>query len=179
VGQESITQARLYLYVGPKKIADRVRTAPPGMRVTNIEDVLQWVRQTNQELDRSGCVTATCVVDEFGWLSIADRRSEHVACAGGRPVQSAGEMTFLVSGNTVSIVSATNQSTGYCPEPGSWSAIRAALERAGIEAPDGFSQAFVFRRCVRCGSINIVKDGVFECGVCSAGLPAEWNMAFG
>jgi len=85
-------------------------------------------------------------------------------------------MTFTVRTSGVSVTWVTNQSTGYCPEPDSWPAVEAALERAGIAAPNGFSLAFDFRRCPRCGSINIVKDGLFECGACSSPLPEEWNF---
>jgi hypothetical protein len=176
VRRSSGTHTRLYAYVGPKLIADRARFAPSGVRVDGVDDLLRWVRETGQERDRCGCVTATFVVDESGSLRVADRRSEHVACAGGGPVRSAGEMIFAVSRDTANVVSVTNQSTGYCPEPESWPAVRTALNRAGMEAPDGFSPAFVFRRCPRCGSINLVKEAVFECGVCSATLPADWNL---
>jgi hypothetical protein len=165
-----------YRYVGPKMIADRAPPAPAGVRVESPEDVRRWVRETGQLRCPAGDVTVTFVIDESGWLRVADRRSEHVACAGGRPVRSAGEMTFTVGPVEVSVPWVTNQSTGYCPEADSWPAVRAALERAGIEAPDGFSQEFVFRRCPECGAINVVKDGVFECGVCSAPLPGEWNL---
>jgi hypothetical protein len=166
----------LYRYVGPKKIAERAPAAPAGTRVESPEDVRRWIRQTGQDVDAAGNLVATFVIDEAGWLRIADRRSEHVVCAGGRPVRSAGEMTFNVRRGGVSISWVTNQSTGYCPEPDSWPAVGAALARAGITAPDGFSQSFDFRRCPRCGSINIVKDGVFECGACSTPLPEEWNL---
>jgi len=165
-----------YRYVGPKKIAERARSAPAGVRVESPEDVRRWIRQTGQDLDAAGSVIATFIIDESGWLRIADRRSEHVGCAGGSPVRSAGEMTFTIRRNGVSVTWVTNQSSGYCPEPDSWPAVEAALERAGIAAPDGFSQAFDFRRCPRCGAINIVKDGVFECGACSTPLPVEWNV---
>ena len=127
-------------------------------------------------VDAAGNVVSTFVIDEAGWLRIADRRSEHVACAGGRPVRSAGEMTFAVRRSGASVTWVTNQSTGYCPEPNSWPAVEAALARTGIAAPDGFSQAFDFRRCPCCGSINIIKDGVFECAVCSTPLPGVWNL---
>lgn len=123
-----------------------------------------------------GNVMATFIIDESGWLRIAERRSEHVACAGGKPVRSAGEMTFTVGQVSVSVSCVTNQSTGYCPEPASWPAVAEALARAGIAAPEGFSQEFAFRHCPRCGSINIIKEGVFECGVCSSQLPKEWNL---
>src|SRR5208282_1704562 len=151
-------------------------SAPAAARIETQEDVRRWVRQTGQELDGTGSVIATFIIDEFGWLRIADRRSEHVACAGGRPVQSAGEMTFTVRPTRVSVIGVTNQSTGYCPEPDSWLAVAAALARAGIAGPEGFGQEFVFRRCPRCGSINVIKEGVFECEVCGAALPREWNL---
>jgi hypothetical protein len=169
----------LYRYVGPKKIAERASSAPAGIRVESPEDIRRWIRQTGQDVDAAGNVVATFIIDEAGWLRIADRRSEHVACAGARPVRSAGEMTFAVRRSGVSVSWVTNQSTGYCPEPDSWPAVEAALARAGIPAPHGFSQAFEFRRCPRCGSINIVKDGVFECGACLAPLPEEWNLDAG
>jgi hypothetical protein len=166
----------LYRYVGPKKIAERASSAPAGTRIDSPEDVRRWMRQTGQEVDAAGNVVATFVIDEAGWLRIADRRSEHVACAGGRPVQSAGEMTFTGRKSGVSVSWVTNQSTGYCPAPDSWPAVEAALARAGIAAPSGFSHAFHFRRCPQCGSINVIKDGVFECGVCCTPLPQEWNL---
>ena len=166
----------LYRYVGPRKIAERAPSAPAGTQVESPEDVRRWVRQTAQEADAAGNIVATFIIDEAGWLRIADRRSEHVACAGNRPVRSAGEMTFTIRRSGVNVTWVTNQSTGYCPEPDSWPAVEAALSGAGITPPDGFSQAFDFRRCLRCGSINIIKDGVFECGACSTPLPEEWNF---
>lgn len=137
--------------------------------------MLRWFRNA-QELNESEEVVATFVVDEIGILRIADRRSEHYACAGGRNVQSAGEITFSIANDNISVIWVTNHSTGYCPEPESWPAVEAALERAGIPAPSGFSQAIVFRRCQNCQSINIVKDLAFVCDVCSAMLPREWNV---
>jgi hypothetical protein len=166
----------LYRYVGPKKIAERAPAAPAGTRVESPEDVRHWIRQTDQDVGASGNVVATFVIDDAGGLRIADRRSEHVSCAGGRPVRSAGEMTFHVWRGGVRVSWVTNQSTGYCPEPDSWPAVEAALARAGLPSPDGFSQALDFRRCPRCASINIVKDGFFECGACSTPLPEEWNL---
>ena len=49
------------------------------------------------------------------------------------------------------------------------------MARAGLDAPDGFSLVFVFRRCVACDAINVVKQNIFECGVCSTPLLARWN----
>jgi hypothetical protein len=165
-----------YRYVGPRRIADRAPPVPAGVQVDSPEDVRRWIRQTGQELSAARQFTATFVIDEAGRLRIADRRSEHVVCAGGKPVLSAGEMTFTVMPSGISVSRVTNQSTGYCPEPDSWPAVQTALARAGIAAPDRFSQEFIFRRCPRCNSINIIKDGVFDCGVCSTPLPEEWNL---
>lgn len=166
----------LYRYIGPTKIAERVAAAPAGVRIASPEDVRRWVRQTGQHADAAGNIVVTFVIDEEGSLRIADRHSEHVACAGGKSVRSAGEMAFAIGKNDVHVAWITNQSTGYCPEPDSWPAVEAALARAELAAPDGFSPAFDFRRCPRCGSINIVKDGVFECGACSTPLPDKWNL---
>jgi hypothetical protein len=90
-------------------------------------------------------------------------------------VKSAGEMTFGVTGEQVAVAAVSNQSTGYCPEPVSWPAVEAALRSAGLVPPAGFTLACVFRRCVACGTKNLVKNGEFECGVCSADLPVEYN----
>jgi hypothetical protein len=166
----------LYSYVGPKRIAMRAPSAPAGVPVESPEDVRRWVRQAGQELNTAGNVIVTFVIDESGGLRIADRRSEHVTCAGGRSIRSAGEMAFTVRPNGVSVAWVTNQSAGYCPEPDTWPAVEAALARAGITPPDGFSQEFIFRRCPQCRSINIVKEGILECSVCSTPLPEAWNL---
>jgi hypothetical protein len=164
---------KMYRYIGPKRIADRIGPEPAGVPVRSPDDVRRWVRDAAQGLV-AGSVIATFVVDTFGVLRIADRRSEHVACAGGQPVRSAGEITFAVEA-TVEVVVVSNQSTGYCPEPQSWPAVAAALSAAGLEPPPGFIPACVFRRCPACGNINVVKDDLFECGVCAAELPAAYN----
>ncbi|HKI30800.1 MAG TPA: hypothetical protein VKA46_02830 [Gemmataceae bacterium] len=107
---------------------------------------------------------------------MADRRSEHVACAGGKLVLSAGEMFFRLSASGVQVVEVTNQSTGYCPEPESWPAVASALDRIGMMHPGRFTQEVVFRRCPACGERTVVKDGWFVCGLCGADLPADWNF---
>lgn len=118
--------------------------------------------------------TCAIVVDAAGILLVADRRSEHVACAGGQPVRSAGELTFAI-GHDVVVVESSNQSTGYCPEPESWPAVATALRGAGLAAPDGFSLPCTFRRCPKCANVTLVKEGVFECGECGTELPAAYN----
>lgn len=164
---------KLYNYVGPRRLAELVGAGPRGAAIHSPADVLAWAKATGQPL-LDGSVTATYVVDAEGVLRVADRRSEHVACAGGGPVRCAGEMTFHL-GSPVEVVEVSNQSTGFCPEPESWPAVAEALARAGLEGPGGFSPKCVFRRCLVCEGINLVKCGVFECGVCGQELPAEYN----
>ena len=83
-------------------------------------------------------------------------------------------MTMGRAGVRVEFVS--NQSTGYCPEPASWPAVAAALDRAGIGHPGRFTAECVFRRCETCGERNLIKDGWFACEVCGAGLLKKWNF---
>lgn len=58
-------------------------------------------------------------------------------------------------------------------------AVAAALDRARIVRPDGFTAAVVFRRCLRCQERNVIRDDDFTCAVCEAQLPAAWNVADG
>ncbi len=166
---------RLYEYVGPDSIAARVPSSPKGNPIESLKDALQWVR--SHTVDKQAI--ATYVIDEAGTLLLADRSSEHAFCAGGRCVQAAGEMIFAPEGDILIVVSVTNQSTGYCPEPDSWFAVQSALERIGIPGPQGFEEAYVFRRCESCGSTNIVKNEIFRCSVCDGELPTRWNFGRG
>ncbi|WP_167239315.1 hypothetical protein [Massilia genomosp. 1] len=120
---------------------------------------------------------ATFIVDENSTLRIADRCSEHVACAGGRPVQSAGKMTFQVDKDQARVHAVTNQSTGYCPEPQSWPQVADAIRKAGLVAPAGFHVNFLLWKCTDCHALNVIKEGVFVCAMCDADLPADWNLA--
>jgi hypothetical protein len=167
---------RLYRYVGPAAIKAGVADRPAGTRILSVADLLDWVRRTDQAPGRDGRVAATFVIDEPCDLLVADRRSEHVACAGGGPVLSAGEMFFLVEGNRVKVAEVSNQSTGFCPGPESWPVVAAALDQAGASHPGRFTNEVLFRRCTACGERNVVKDGWFVCGVCGEDLPAEWNF---
>lgn len=169
--------AKVYQYVGPVEIRERASRSPPGVRIMSAADFQEWVRSTRQEPDSRGTVAVTFVVDEEGYLRVADRRSEHVACSGGRPVLSAGEMFLCVTAGGVEVVEVSNQSTGFCPEPASWSAVAAALDRVGVPHPGRFTQEVIFRRCPECGERNVVKDGWFVCGLCGADLPPYWNFA--
>lgn len=159
---------RVFRYVGPPEIAAHARTEPAGAAIDSPHD-LERVART---LDRRDVVTTTYVVDLDGVLRIADRASEHVACAGGRPVLAAGELE--VNGGRA--VSATNLSTGYCPQPECWSALAAALDRAGITRPVAFTHAFEMRRCEACGARQVIKDSELECAECGAAVSARWNF---
>jgi hypothetical protein len=166
----------LYKYVGPAAIQARVAGRPVGTPIRSVPDLLAWVRGTGQRPGPGSLVAATFVIDARGDLLVADRRSEHVACAAGGPVLSAGELFFLTGDGRVEVAEASNQSTGYCPEPESWPAVAAALERAGIAHPGRFTAEVVFRRCEACGERNVVKGGWLTCGVCGAELPERWNF---
>lgn len=133
--------------------------------------IREWVLENGS----NGSATATFTVDGNLRLRLADRHSEHVACAGFDPVLSAGEIGLEVYGAGVEVTSISNQSTGFCPEPSSWAAVAECLERIGLEHPGGFTAAFDFRLCSECGARNLIKEGWFECP-CGAELPRRWNF---
>ncbi len=85
-----------YKYVGPPEILRSIATLPTRRLITGAPDVAAWARATSQYLDRIGEVTATFIIDTDARLWIADRRSEHVACAASLQVLAAGEMTFRI-----------------------------------------------------------------------------------
>jgi hypothetical protein len=165
---------REYSYVGPKALQESLPLTSNRVCVTSSDDVLQWIKTSEQILDRDRSVVATFIIDMDVKLWIADRRSEHVLCA-GKNVLSAGEITFTIHSNFIEVSEITNQSTGYCPEPESWIAVETALITVGLNHPSEFTTAYLFRRCDSCGTTNIVKDDWFECGVCQAPLSRIWN----
>jgi hypothetical protein len=157
---------RRYRYVGPEEIRRRLADAPGGTEIRSANDLAALATEEPM----------TFVVDDRGVLRVANRRSEHVACAAGRDVLSAGELRAARDGKGVRVVEISNQSTGYCPEPESWPAVAKALDAANIAHPGGFTYEAIFRRCPSCGQRNLVKDGWLECGVCGAALPEAWNF---
>ena len=161
-----------YHYVGPSELRDSISER---QLIQKPSDVLCWVTQTQQRPE-NGRIVATFIIDDLGRLWIADRHSEHVACADGQSVLSAGEMTFVTDGSKVSVAGVSNQSLGYCPEPSSWPAVAAALDNSSLPHPLDFTSAYIIRRCEVCQVKNIVKDGVYECGVCQSLLPQNWNF---
>jgi len=150
--------AKLYRYVGPHVIRKRAVNSPPGTPIRSVRDLLDWIQHSGQEPDHQGLFAATFVIDEQGIFRVANRHSEHVACAGGGQVMSAGEMFFRLSGAGAEVVEASNQSTGYCPEPESWPVVASALDRIAISHPGRFTQKVIFQRCPTCRERNIVKD---------------------
>jgi hypothetical protein len=91
-------------------------------------------------------------------------------------VLAAGEMRFVVGRDGWRVAEVTNQSTGYCPEPDSWPAVTAVLERENFRHPSDFTSKIIFRRCPDCGERNIVRDDDFNCAICGGTLPPQWNF---
>jgi hypothetical protein len=165
-----------YRYVGPEDIQAMAPELPLRVCIERAEDVRRWIKEAEPILAADRSVTATFVITTDSKLWIADRHSDHVHCARGEAVLSAGEITFTIEKDCVEIAAVTNQSTGYCPEPDSYTAVAAALGKAGLAYPDGFTSSFLFRRCPSCRAINLVKDDWFYCGVCRGPLPTERNI---
>jgi hypothetical protein len=165
--------ARAYRYVGPAEVLAAVRFAPAGQVLRTTEDLAAWVGTIGQD---ELAEPFTFVVDVQGDLRLAARRSEHVACAGGGAVLSAGEITFAQGSGGWEVAEVSNQSTGYCPEASSWPAVEEALDRVGVAHSCRFTEEFVFRRCPGCEERNVVKDGFFVCAVCDEDLPVVWNF---
>jgi hypothetical protein len=170
---ESYDLFRLYAYVGPPEILDASRSANSGAVIKRHEELLEWLRSNSADTDLDGSLTVTFVVDKNGDLRLAPRRSEHVACAAGGPVLSAGEMMFASTGEVIDV---NNHSTGFCPEPESWPVCEKALSRLGVDHPGGFTKSVVFRLCPKCKERNVVKDEWFSCDLCGSDLPNEWNF---
>ncbi len=164
---------RKYQYVGPPEIREAARTQSSGTEIQSVDDWTTWLASKPTEQTPDGNWIATFTVGVDGILRVAPRRSEHVACASGGPVLSAGEIT-IDDGCDVDAIS--NQSTGFCPEPESWPLVETALDRIGLRHPGQFTTAVVFRLCPKCNERNIVKDSWFYCQLCDAILPALWNF---
>lgn len=162
----------LFPYVGPPGPAALARPGVRGRAVRGPRDL--------DPLPADPGEPCTYVVDREGVLRIAPRRSEHVVCAGGEPVRAAGEMGFLRgAAGRWAVDAVSNLSTGYCPDLTAWRAVAAALDRAGIDRPEGFTHAVVFRRCESCRECNVVREGWYVCALCDADLPPRWNIGHG
>ena len=164
-----------YRYVGPLDIKLHALRGIDCKPIYNRENLLKRLTKLGFMFQQNYSLVVTFVINEAGLLKIADRHSEHVACASGQNVLSAGEMTFGYERKNCFIENITNQSTGYCPEPNSWPAVQSALDQIGIVHPVYFEPAFCFRRCTNCEQTNLVKDGWFVCAVCETELSKSWN----
>ena len=160
--------SKLYQYVGTVDLNNLAAFSTPRNLIRNQTDTLACLG-----------IALTFVIDANGLLWTADHHSKHVACARGGDVLSAGRITLEIEDRKVAVVRVTNMSTGYCPEPESWPAVAAALDKAGIRHPNKFTQAFLFRRCENCKQTNIVKEDNFTCAGCGAELSQEWNFTNG
>ncbi len=163
--------------MGPNDLLELIKTVGKGNKISTSKDVMCWVGETEQVLDYDNAVIATYVVDLRNNLLVADRHSEHVVCAGGENVLSAGEITFCIDDSRVKVVEVTNQSTGYCPKPESWSTVKNALIAANIDRPNNFTRKFIFRVCEKCNLLNVVKEEWFVCVQCNEELNKLWNIS--
>jgi hypothetical protein len=164
---------RHYRYIGPADLLSTVRAGSEGQPIRSPVDLAIWLSTCSEE---ELAEPFTFVIDLGGILRLAPRRSEHVAGAAGAPVLSAGEITFVHDQEHWTVSQVSNQSTGYCPDPSSWPAVNDALDRAGLDHPDHFTDPITFRRCPQCNERNLVKDEYFVCAICDAELPRTWNL---
>lgn len=106
-------RGRSYRYIGLVELKTAVRPGSGGCRISSAAEFGGWIA------GRSAAELAepfTFVVDTDGVLRLAPRRSEHVACAGGGMVLSAGEIGFVREADWWAVGEVSNQSTGYCPD---------------------------------------------------------------
>ena len=163
-----------YQYVGPADIRDTaLASLPAGTPIRSSDDLSAWIATRASDIESDGSLIATFTISVDCILLLAPRRSEHVACAGGGPVLSAGEITFS---SVEDVSEITNQSTGFCPEPESWPSVASALDAIPVDRPDDFTTRIVFRLCPGCNERNLVKDGWFVCDLCGVDLPQNWNF---
>ncbi|MGW3360816.1 hypothetical protein ACWDFL_36415 [Streptomyces bungoensis] len=166
-------RGRCYRYVGPVDLKAAVRPGSGGCRIGSAADFGSWVAE------RSAVELAepfTFVVGMDGVLRLAPRRSEHVVCAGGAMVLSAGEIRFIREAGRWAVGEVSNHSTGYCPDVSSWSEVARALDNVELGRPSGFTHEVVFRRCSGCQEHNIVREEDFVCVFCGGDLPEAWNV---
>ncbi|WLW57134.1 hypothetical protein [Streptomyces sp. YU58] len=167
------TTGRRYSYVGPPESRPTDPKHGSGHAVRSATDLDAWL----VERGTAECAEPfTFVITPDALLRLAPRRSEHVVCAGGGEVLAAGEMGFRHASGRWAVEEVTNQSAGYCPDLDSWHPVAAALDRAGIGRPDGFTHEVVFRRCERCRECSVVREGDFVCVFCGSDLPTVWNI---
>src|SRR5262245_48285981 len=101
---------RPYRYVGPQALRVAAAPWPARAEIRQPNDFSRWLAATQPPRARQSTIIVTFIVDLAGHLWVADRHSEHVACAAGQDVLAAGEMTFKMSTGTLTVTEATNQS---------------------------------------------------------------------
>jgi hypothetical protein len=166
-------QGRRYRYLGTFDVRSAALQGDEGCLIRSPGDFERWAGSVSA---RDLAEPFTYVVDIGGMLRLAPGRGKHVACAGGGDVLGAGRVRFARDRGEWVVSEVSNQSTGYCPDIGSWSAVATALDRAGLTHPGKFTSAFIFRRCPGCQERNVVKEGDFVCATCGGDLPEEWNV---
>jgi hypothetical protein len=88
-----MSKQKLYNYVGSEQIKLSVINFGVGTVIHSIADIKNWIDLTcDRKTIASNLVVATFTIDMYGQLRLADRHSEHIACAGNEPVLSAGEI---------------------------------------------------------------------------------------
>ncbi len=164
-----------YEYIGPKEILNQIQPQFKGTVISTLQDIYRWIMKHLHNSKVGEVVICTFIINLEGQLVIADRHSEHVQCAFGEAVKSAGEIVFLIEkGQHITIDSITNQSTGYCPSADSWKAVEAALKKIdGLNIPNGFEPEFVFSYCPNCETRQIVREAFYYCPMCEGALLSE------
>ncbi|MFG3393195.1 hypothetical protein [Streptomyces parvus] len=166
-------RGRSYRYVGPADLKAAIRPGRGSRRIVSSADFAHWAAgQAAVEL----LEPFTFVVSTDGMLQLAPRRSEHVACADGEHVLSAGEISFTREADRWVVDEVSNQSTGYCPDVVSWPAVAHALDAIELGRPPHFTHPVVFRRCPGCQECTIVREDDFVCVFCGSDLPKAWNV---
>ncbi|HEX9061007.1 MAG TPA: hypothetical protein VF941_12580 [Clostridia bacterium] len=162
---------KIYYYIGPSEIKNLVVDDFFGSHIKTYSDLEIWFNSNADSIEtNNGIFILTFIIDINGCFVIADRHIEHVRCSGGKPVLSAGEVSFIWDKNSYKIAEITNQSTGFCPDSSSWAVVKDALDKIPLQHPDRFTTEFIIRKCDTCSQINIIKDSYFVCGVCGSEL---------
>jgi hypothetical protein len=110
VAQVVTGHQRPYRYIGPADVLAAASRENGGRRIDSAGDLAEWLATLSPA---EHAEPHTFVVDLAGGLRLAPS-SEHVACSGGRPVLSAGEITFARQ-DIWTVTEVSNQLTGYCP----------------------------------------------------------------
>ena len=118
------------------------------------------------------------VIDLTGTLRLAPRRSEHVACAGGGPVLSAGEIVFRRERGGWTVGEVSNQSTGYCPDvAGRRSATPSTARGSGIPTASPTRWSSAVARPVRNGTSSATTTSTAPSATPNSPHSGTWTRA--